>query len=254
MYESVLECCLGFTNCSFIRNWLNGIMDEESKRELSVERLLNLKKMDLLPQKFNFDFMKCFVCNILEQLNPAIKTSTYDAVKQCFIEHCQPCGSIVEGPFFARNFNSSFPESYIETEADIMISLGKILRNKSREVIVDLTYAKGFAWIKHEPGFFRLDLSQNLGKFLVKHEDGDTYLNSKAVKSNLCCVSYSFPELYTSIKNNIKGASVNTELTVSHLRIPSKASVNDAINALRECALFIQNAMEDLKKVIVLFY
>ena len=49
MYESVLECCLGFTNCSFIRNWLNGIMDEESKRELSIERLLNLKKMDLLP-------------------------------------------------------------------------------------------------------------------------------------------------------------------------------------------------------------
>ena len=161
--------------------------------------------------------MKCFVCNNLEQLNPAITTSTYDAVQHYFIEHCQPCGSIVEGPFFARNFNSSFPESYIEGEVDVMISLGKILRNKSREVIVDLTYAKGFAWIKHEPGFFRLDLPQNLGKFLVKHEDGDTYLNSKAVKSNLCWGSYSFPELYTSIKNNIKGPSVNTELTVSHL-------------------------------------
>ena len=249
LYESVLECCLGITNCSFIKDLLNGIMDEELKRELSLERLLNLKKIDFLPQKFDFDLMKYFVSNILEQLNPAIKTSTYESIKHYLLELWQPCGSIVEGPVFARNFNPRFPRSYLEAEVDFMVSLGKILQDKSMEVIVDLTYAKGFAWIKYEPGSFRLDLSRNPGKYLVKHEDGNTYFSSKAVKSNICWGSYSFPELYTSIKNNIKGPSVNTEFTVSHLSVPSKASINDAIKALRECALFIQDAIEDLKKV-----
>ena len=48
-----------------------------------------------------------------------------------------------------RNLKPNRPQEYIETEADIMRYLGKILKGRSREIIVGLTYAKGFAWIKY---------------------------------------------------------------------------------------------------------
>ena len=216
-------------------------MDEKSKRELSIERILNHKKLHLLSAKCNFDITKRFAFNVLEQLNPAIKTSAYEAIKNSI--KMQPSGSTIEGAFFARNLNPNFPEKYIEGEMDVMLPLATISRNKSREVIVDLTYAKGFVWIKYEPGCFGLDLSQHLGELIVKHEDGNTYL--KAVRSN---ESYGFSSSGLSIKGKTEGPSMNTELTISNL-VPSKTSVNDAIKALRECALFIQDAMEDLKKV-----
>lgn len=67
-----------------------------------------------------------------------------------------PSGSIMEGSAFVRNLNPNFENYKMEQEVDIMDLLAKILKNRSREVIVDLTYAKGFAWIRYEPECFGL--------------------------------------------------------------------------------------------------
>ena len=65
----------------------------------------------------------------------------------------------MEGASFVRNLMPDLPEKYAEQEIDIIFPLAKILKNKSIEIIVDLTYAKGFAWIKYEPGCFALHSS-----------------------------------------------------------------------------------------------
>ena len=60
---------------------------------------------------------------------------------------------------------------------DIVWPWTEILRNNSIEITVDLAYAKGFAWIKYQPGSFGLDLSQQPSDLIVKHDDGNSYLN-----------------------------------------------------------------------------
>lgn len=54
----------------------------------------------------------------------------------------------MEGAFLARNLNPNLSKKYHEGEMDLMLHLAKILRGRSRQVIVDLKYAKGFVWIK----------------------------------------------------------------------------------------------------------
>ena len=155
----------------------------------------------------------------------------------------------MEGASFVRNLMPDLPEKYAEQEIDIIFPLAKILKNKSIEIIVDLTYAKGFAWIKYEPGCFALHSSQELSKLLIKHEDGNTYLNAEAVRHSINTELKSFPDLQWFCKSQIQGPSLNIESTIRDLRIPSNTSVNNAVKTLYDCALFIQGASEDLKKI-----
>ena len=222
-------------------------MDEESERELSIERLLHQSSLYSHCVKFDF-MMKCFFVNIAEQLNPVAKANALETLEKYF-EQFQLSGSLVEGAVFARNLNPNLPEKYLESEFDLMLPFAKILRNKSTEIIFDLTYAKGFAWIKYEAGCFGSDLPEDLCEILVKHEDGNTYLNADAVRNVGICGSEFFPDSQVFVKDQIHGPSFNTETTACNLVIPSKASVNDAIKTLHDCALFIQAASEDLKKL-----
>ena len=223
-------------------------MDKESERESSIETLLNQERIYSYCQKVEYDFMKRLFVDLVEQLNPVLKESAledFGELSQMF----QLSGSVVEGCAFARNLNPNLPGKYIEGEFDIMLPFAKILKNKYREIIVDLTYARGFAWIKYESECFGLDSRPELGQLLVKHEDGNTYLNAKAVRHAHNTGLESSPDFHGIIKEQIEGPSSNIESTANHLRITSKASVNGAIKTLHDCVLFINDASEDLKKI-----
>ena len=223
-------------------------MDEESEKELSTERLLHHNSLYSHCVKFKYDFLKRFFVNIAEQLNPAVKTSAVEAIENFYVKY-QMSGSIMEGAAFARNLNPNLLEKYVEGEFDIMFPFAKVLKNKSIEIIVDLTYAKGFAWIKYEPGCFALDSSQELSKLLVKHEDGNTYVNAEAVKhTKISGMNFFLPNLHMFSKSQMQGPSLNIESVISDIRIPTKTSVNDAVKTLYDCALFIEGASEDLKQ------
>ena len=111
-------------------------------------------------------------------------------------------GSVVEGCAFARNLNSNLPRKYIDGEFDIMFPFAKILRNKYRDIIVDLTYARGFACIKYESKCFGLDSFLELGQLRVKHKDGNTYLNAKAVKHIYIAGLESSPDFHGTINKS----------------------------------------------------
>ena len=222
-------------------------MDKESERELSVERLLYQSSSYSHCVKLDFK-MKGFFVNIAEHLNPVVKASALEALEKLF-EHVQLSGSVAEGAMFARNLNPNLPKKYLEGEFDLMLPFAKILRNKSREVIVDLVYAKGFVWIKYEAGCFESDSSKELCEILFKYDDGNTYLNAEAVRNTEASYTEFSPESQFFVKNQIHGPSLNTEAMAGNLVFPSKASLNDAIKILHDCALFIQAASEDLKKL-----
>ena len=156
-------------------------------------------------------------------------------------------GSAVEGALNARNMNPiNVTNKCYEGELDIMFPFTKILRNKSREVIIDLEHAKGFTWIKYKPECF--SSSQKLDGFLIKHEDGSIYLNSEAVKNRLRNSGSSIPEVHLFKQEIIKGPSANLELQLSQIEIPGKVTLTEVINALQECVRFIENANEYLER------
>ena len=150
----------------------------------------------------------------------------------------------MEGAFLARNLNPNLSKKYHEGEMDLMLHLAKILRGRSRQV--DLKYAKGFAWIKYEPECF--DSPEKLDKFLIKHGDGNTYLNSKAVKDVLRFNEVGpTHDLWHSFQEMIEGPSANVKLDIK-IEYPSDAPVIEAIKIFNECVGFIKNASEHLKK------
>ena len=51
---------------------------------------------------------------------------------------------MTEGTIGTRHLNPKFSKIYFENEIDVMFPVAKILRSKSKEVILDLIYAKGF--------------------------------------------------------------------------------------------------------------
>ena len=155
-------------------------------------------------------------------------------------------GSAAEGSAFVRNLNPSFENNKMEQEVDIMNLLAKILKNRSREVIVDLTYAKGFAWIRYEPECFGLTSEKKLKEFFIQHVDGNIYLNSKAIK--VTSSSMHFPDLFMSGKVEPKGPSNNFELKTSNLEIPSKDLLDEVSQIFDECVQFIKRAHEQLKQ------
>ena len=155
-------------------------------------------------------------------------------------------GSVVEGSSFVRNLNPNLRQNKVECEVDIMNPLAKILTNRSREVIVDLTYAKGFAWIRYKPECFGLASEEKPKKFLIQHDNGNIYLNSKTIKG--ASDSMHFPELLMSGKAEPQGPSNNFEMKAFNLASPSKDLLDEVIEAFHECVQFVKRADEHLKQ------
>ena len=224
-------------------------MDEETDREFSLERQAYQKGLYSLFPKFNWIYQPRFISGFIEQFNPAVKERVIELAKEAkeSIGSFFWSGSVMEGAFLVRNLNPNLSKKYHEVEIDLMMHLTKILRSRSREVIVDLEYAKGFVWIKYEPECF--DSPEKLDKFLIKHEDGNTYLNSKAVKDVLRCNEVGpSHDLWHSFQEMIEGPSANAKLDI-RIEYPSDATVIEAIKTCNECVSFIKNASEHLEKL-----
>ena len=215
------------------------------ERELSIERQINQKHLYANFPKLKRNCFQSFIFSVVEQLNGTVKERGMELAK-AIAGPFLLSGSAVEGAVNARSLNPALPNKYYEGELDIMLPITKILRNRSREVIVDLEYAKGFTWIKYKPECF--DSPQKLNGYLIKHEDGNIYLNSQAVKEFLSNAVGSIPELHLFTQKTIQGPSANLELGFSRIEIPSKVTVLEAINALQECVGFIENASEHLER------
>ena len=220
-------------------------MDEETERELSIERQINQKHLYSEFPKSKWNSSEILISSIAEQLNGTVKKATMEFAKK--LGSFLLSGSCIEGAANARSLNPTLPNKYHESEFDVMLPLTKILRNRSREVIVDLEYAKGFTWIKYKPECF--DSPQKLDGFLIKLEDGNIYLNSEAVrvKEYTSKPLISFPELDIYSQEIIKGPSANLKLEIS-VGIPSKVTLTEAINALQECVRFIENTSQYLQR------
>ena len=221
------------------------MIDEETERELSIERKVNQKNLYSRFPKLKWNCFQTLLISIAEQLNETVKERGMELVKDITGSFLLS-GSAIEGALDARNLNPTLPKKYYEGELDIMLPLTKILRNKSREVIVDLEYAKGFAWIKYKPGCF--DSPQKLDGFLIKHQDGNIYLNSEAVKDPLSNAWSSIPEMHLFIQEIITGPSANLKSELSLIGIPGKVTLTEVIKALQECVRYIENASEYLER------
>ena len=220
------------------------MIDEETERELSIERKVNQKNLYSRFPKLKWNFFQTLLISIAEQLNETVKERGMELVKDITGSFLLS-GSAIESALDARNLNPTLPKKYYEGELDIMLPLTKILRNKSREVIVDLEYAKGFAWIKYKPGCF--DSPQKLDGFLIKHQDGNIYLNSEAVKDPLSNAWSSIPEMHLFIFLTT-GPSANLKSELSLIGIPGKVTLTEVIKALQECVRYIENASEYLER------
>ena len=133
---------------------------------------------------------------------------------------------MTEGTIGTRHLNPKFSKIYFENEIDVMFPVAKILRSKSKEVILDLIYAKGFVWIKYEPGCFALDLSQELFEIFMKYKDGS--LNSKSVKDTVIFDLKSVSEIYmanTIMSKQKQRPSSNLKFTILSFRVPKKVSL-----------------------------
>ena len=223
-------------------------MEKETERELSIERQVNYADF----HKFKWNYWQTLMEGIAEQLNPTVKENGKKFARE-LVKSFQLSGSFMEGAAFVRNLNPNFQKDLLcEGEMDMMFPLSKTLKNRLEEVIVDLEYAKGFAWIKYKPECF--DFPKRLDGLLIKHEDGNTYLNSKAVKESLngalesTLTWESAPELPFSVEEMIEGPACNMKMIASGIKPHSEAAPNKTIRTIHECVRFIENTSKHLKK------
>ena len=90
-----------------------------------------------------------------------------------------------------------------------MFPIAKVLKYKSKDVIVHLEYAKGFTWVRFDSDCVEWKSPEQPEKLLVEHLDGNTYINSNTIKVSLHCTSISGLEFLKSIKEIIQGPSNN---------------------------------------------
>ena len=206
-------------------------MDDETERELSIERKAN--SIELYPHYRKHFFGR--VSNYFELLyqTPNVSLPIIS-------------GSFMEGAAFARNLNPHLNKKLYEQEVDIMVPVTKILRNRSREVIADLGYAKGFVWIKYKPGCF--DSQHKLNGLLIKHKDGNTYVNSKAVREALINSPSSDTDSFGFIRETVEGPSANVKLSLGPKKFPSEVTVIEVMKTLQEWARLIENTSKPLEK------
>lgn len=115
-------------------------MDDETERELSIERkvnTINLYQFYRKPHLTRFFDNAELICQTLN----VSSTEIAEFMRTIFLIS----GSSMEGASLARNLNPNLNKKYFEREVDMMLPVTRILRNRSREVIVDLKHAKGFA-------------------------------------------------------------------------------------------------------------
>ena len=204
-------------------------MDDEMERELSTERKVNL--IELYPYYCKDDLARHF--NYIELINQTLNLRLPTV-----------SGSCMEGAALVRNLNPNL--KLPEKEIDIMLPVTKILRNRSKEVIVDLEYAKGYVWIKYEPGCF--DSQDKLDRFLIKHKDGNTYLNSKTVRDTWKKGFSTEPDSYVFSRQMVEGPSSNLKLDFDPNSFPSEVTIIEEIKMLQECARIVENTSKALKK------
>ena len=221
--------------------------NESEEREQSLERLLKQINVGFYFPKHKHDAMKTVSANIVGQLHESFLESTIEYVEKV-AEYWNFSGSAVEGAALARNLNPNLRQKYIEYEFDAMIILAKILKGKAREIIVDLTYAKGFAWIKLKAECFGSGSAKNLETLSTEHEDSNKYLSSKAVKDIVINTLQHVPNLFSHCKETIEGPSKNIQVTGSQITVPQKKSVEEGLKTLHECIRYIEKASNDLDK------
>ena len=206
-------------------------MEDETERELSTERKINSIILYL-------HYRKPLIAKVYDfiELLDQTKKEKLPIVS----------GSCMEGAQMARNLNPNMNKKYYEREFDIMFPVTKILRNRSREVIVDLGYAKGFAWIKYKPGCF--DSPHKINGLLIKHKDGNTYVNSKAIRETFTNSLNFDPDSNGFVQEAVEGPSANVIGRIGPKKFPSEDTVLEAIKTLQECARIIENTSKPLGK------
>jgi Mab-21 protein. len=162
-------------------------------------------------------------------------------------------GSMMEGAPFVRNLNPKQRRKYAECEFDMMFPMGTIIKGQEENVIQDLSYAKGFVWLKYKKDGVDIDLKngKQVLDFLVEHK-GDQYLNSTAFKtdSNL----NTFPDLnfFNKFEEQLQGPSNNIDATLNlkafaeGIKKTTKDDLNKAAKAVSTCLVFIQRAVVGL--------
>ena len=125
-------------------------MDANLEQEILIEHWLNQINLDFHFPKFENDSMKAFLMNMLGEL--LVTAESVNLFKK-FSERFLFSGSIMEGAAFIRNINPNLPRNFFEVEYDIMFPIAKVLKYKSKNVIVDLEYAKGFTWVRFDSDF-----------------------------------------------------------------------------------------------------
>ena len=221
--------------------------NENEDREQSLERLLKQINVGSYFPKDIHDVMKTISANIVGQQPKSFLENAMEHVEK--VAECwNYSGSAVEGAAYARNLNPNLRKKYVECEWDVMIILAKILKTKAKEIIVDLTYAKGFAWIKFKAECFGSGSAKNLETLSIEHEDSNKYLSSKAVKDLSINELQYIPNLFSHYKETIQGPSKNIQLTESKTVLPQKKSVEEGLKTLHECIGYIEKASNDLDK------
>ena len=211
-------------------------MEHKTENEFSIEPWLSKIIAHSHHGKFGLNFIKSFFDDMTLGGNFG-DISVDDVI----------FGSMVEGSTSVRNLNPKFKKGTYEMEMDVMVPRAKILKDKSREVIVDLAYAKGFAWIRYKPECFGLKSVEKLDKFLIKYVDGEIYLNSKAIKSTPNGMK-SFPSFPCTVKQTIEGPSENLEMQFADVsKLFSKSNFVKASEALHKCVQYVQRANERLR-------
>ena len=226
-------------------------MDANVEQETLIEHWLNQINLDFHFPKFENDSIKAFFMNMIEEtLVTSESVNLFNEFSKSFLFS----GSFMEGAAFIRNINPNLPRNFFEVEYDIMFPIAKVLKNKSKDVIVDLEYAKGFTWVRFDTCFVEWMAQEQPEKLLVEHLDGNTYINSNAVKASLHCTSVSGPDFLKYIKESIQGPSSNWEAVSDvdkvndHVKAIDKDAMTEGSKILYKYLGFIKHASDNLER------
>ena len=217
-------------------------MDANLEQEILIEHLLNQINLDFHFPKFENDS----IADFMNMLGESLVTSENINLFKEFSESFLISGSFMEGAAFIRNINPNFSRNFAEVEYDIMFPMAKVLKYKSKDVIVDLEYAKGFTWIRFDSDFVEWKSPEQPEKFLVEHLDGNTYINSNTIKASLNCNSIFGLEFSKSIKENIQGPSNNVE-AVTDTAIFNDVEKSFNKDIMTECSKILHKYLEFIK-------
>ena len=223
-------------------------MDANVEQELFIEDLLNQINLDIYFPKFDNDLLKALFMNMFRD-SPEI----VDVLKQ-FSQMLLFSGSVVEGALAIRNLNPNSPRNVIEAEGDIMLPIARVLKDKSKDVIVDLEYAKGFTWAKYGTDFVEWNPSKQPEEFLVEYLDGNTYINSNTAKAKLHCTSVPVCEFFKSIKKSIQGPASMLEVVfdieklICQIKATDKVTMTEGSKILNKYLGYIRYASDSLER------